>query len=94
MRWIHLVALAVGVGGVGFVVLVLFPSMPALPTEQQGAMGGAVFGRFGPIAWTVMATLMISGILLTLTTTYTRVLIGKLVLVAVWSVPTRACFWA
>lgn len=42
VRWIHLVALAVGVGGVGFVALVLFPSMPVLPTEQQGAMGGAL----------------------------------------------------
>ena len=92
VRWIHLVALAVGVGGVGFVVLVLFPSMPVLPAEQQGAMGGAVFGRFGPIAWTVMATLTITGLLLitnrrplSMTTTYAKVLIAKLVLVAVWA---------
>ena len=55
-------------------------------------MGGAVFGRFGSIAWTVMATLTITGILLianrwplSQTTTYAEVLIAKWVLVAVWA---------
>lgn len=92
VRWIHLAALAVGVGGVGFAVLVLFPSMPVLPAEQQGAMGGAVFGRFGPIAWTVMATVTITGILLlvnrwpfSLGTTFAKVLIVKLVGVTAWA---------
>ena len=92
VRWIHLVALATGVGGVGFAVLVLFPSMPVLPADQQGAMGGAVFGRFGPIAWTVMGTATITGILLlvnrwpfSLRSTFAKVLIIKLVGVTTWA---------
>lgn len=92
VRWIHLVALATGVGGVGFVVLVLFPSMPALPAEQQGTLAGQVFGRFTPIAWTVMATVLTTGILLLanrwpfpLRHTFTKVLIVKLVGAHIWA---------
>lgn len=49
LRWIQLVAIATGVGGVGFAVLVLFPSMPTVTDEtMRGALAGAVFGRFGP----------------------------------------------
>lgn len=93
LRWIHLVAIASGVGGVSFVVLVLFPSMPAVTDEGlRNALAGAVFGRFGPIAWTVMATITLTGVgmvvnrwPLSLKATYTWVLIAKLVLVTVWA---------
>lgn len=93
LRWIHLVAIATGVGGVGFAVLVLFPSMPTVTDEaMRNALAGAVFGRFGPIAWTVMATILTTGILmivnrwpLRLRDRYTKVLIAKLVVVHIWA---------
>lgn len=93
LRWVHLVAIASGVGGVSFVVLVLFPSLPVVPDEaSRDALAGAVFGRFGPLAWTVMATITVTGILLaanrwplSLRTTYGKVLAAKLVLVGVWA---------
>lgn len=92
-RWVHLVAIATGVGGVGFVVLVLFPSMPAVTDEtMRSNLAGAVFGRFGPIAWTVMGTITVTGILmvvnrwpLRLRDRYTKVLIAKLVVVHIWA---------
>lgn len=93
LRWIHLAAIATGVGGVGFAVLVLFPSMAAVTDEtMRGALAGAVFGRFGPIAWTVMATILTTGILMVVNRwplrwrdRYTKVLIAKLVVVHVWA---------
>lgn len=93
LRWIHLVAIATGVGGVGFAVLVLFPSMATVTDEtMRNALGGAVFSRFGTIAWAVMATILTTGILmvvnrwpLRLRDRYTKVLIAKLVVVHVWA---------
>ena len=93
LRWIHVVAIATGVGGVGFAVLVLFPSMGTVTDEtMRDALAGAVFGRFGPIAWTVMGTILTTGILLVinrwplrLRDQYTKVLIAKLVVVHVWA---------
>lgn len=93
VRWIHLAAIATGVGGVGFAVLVLFPSMGTVTDEpMRGALAGAVFGRFSPIAWTVMGTITATGILLVINRwplhwrdRYTKVLIAKLVAVHVWA---------
>lgn len=93
LRWIHLAAIATGVGGVGFAVLVLFPSMAAIGDEaMREALAGAVFGRFTPIAWTVMGTILVTGILmignrwpLRLTDRYTKVLIAKLIIVHIWA---------
>jgi uncharacterized membrane protein len=92
-RWVHLVAIAAGVGGVGFAVLVLFPSMPTVTDEaMRGALAGAVFGRFSVIAWTVMVTILITGVLMVLNRwplrlrdRYTKVLIAKVVVVHVWA---------
>jgi uncharacterized membrane protein len=93
VRWIHLAAIATGVGGVGFAVLVLFPSLPVITDEgMRGAFAGAVFGRFTPIAWTVMGTILLTGILLIanrwplrLRDRYTKVLIAKLIIVHIWA---------
>lgn len=93
LRWIHIAAIATGVGGVGFAVLVLFPSMPVITDEtMREALAGAVFGRFTRIAWTAMGTILITGILmianrwpLRLNDRYTKVLIAKLIIVHIWA---------
>ncbi len=62
VQWIHLTAAVVGIGGMGFLLLVLFPSSRLLATEQRDQLFKAVMGRFRWVSWSVVALLLASGL--------------------------------
>jgi uncharacterized membrane protein len=62
MQWVHLMAAVVGLGGMGFLLLILIPSLGVLSTEQRGALSKAVAGRFRWASWSAMTLLVISGV--------------------------------
>jgi len=62
MQWVHLMAGMVGLGGMGFLLLILIPSLGVLTEEQREALSKAVAGRFRWASWSAMALLLISGI--------------------------------
>lgn len=61
-QWIHVSAAALGVGGMGFLLLVLWPSARVLTPEQRDALLQAVGGKFRWVSWTVILLLIISGL--------------------------------
>lgn len=61
-QWIHLSAAVVGVGGIGFLLLVLLPSARVLTPEQRDLLLQAVGGKFRWVSWTVILLLIISGL--------------------------------
>src|SRR2546426_924551 len=61
-QWIHLTAAVVGVGGIAFLVIVLFPAARVLSLEQRDLLVKAVAGRFRWVTWTVIILLLISGL--------------------------------
>jgi uncharacterized membrane protein len=62
MQWVHLMAAVVGLGGMGFLLLILIPSLGALSAEQREALSKAVAGRFRWISWSAMTLLLLSGL--------------------------------
>ena len=62
MQWVHLMAAVVGLGGMGFLLLILIPSLGVLSAEQREALSKAVAGRFRWASWSAMALLLISGL--------------------------------
>ncbi|MGD0222502.1 MAG: hypothetical protein ABSF71_09195 [Terriglobia bacterium] len=62
MQWIHLMAAIVGLGGMGFLLLILIPSLGVLSMEQRDALSRAVAGRFRWASWSAMLLLLISGL--------------------------------
>lgn len=62
MQWVHLMAAVVGLGGMGFLLLILIPSLPVLSAEQREALSKAVAGRFRWVSWSAMTLLLVSGL--------------------------------
>jgi len=62
IQWVHLMAAVVGLGGMGFLLLILIPSLRVLSTEQREALSKAVAGRFRWAIWSTMTLLVLSGI--------------------------------
>src|SRR5208283_4331004 len=62
MQWVHLMAAVVGLGGMGFMLLILIPSLGVLSAEQREALSKAVAGRFRWASWSAMTLLLISGL--------------------------------
>ena len=62
MQWVHLMAAVVGLGGMGFLLLILIPSLGVLSAEQREALSKAVAGRFRWASWSAMTLLLISGL--------------------------------
>ena len=62
MQWIHVMAAIVGVGGMGFLLLILMPSMQVLNSEQREPLFRAVAARFRWISWSAILLLLVSGI--------------------------------
>ncbi len=62
MQWIHLMAAVVGLGGMGFLLLILIPSLGVLSAEHREALSKAVGGRFRWASWSAMTLLLISGL--------------------------------
>lgn len=61
-QWIHVGTAAIGVGGIGFLIVVLLPSIGAVSPEQREQLVRAVMGRFRWVSWTVILLLLISGL--------------------------------
>jgi uncharacterized membrane protein len=62
VQWIHLMAAVVGLGGMGFLLLILIPSLGVLTQEQREALSKAVAGRFRWASWSAIALLVLSGL--------------------------------
>ncbi len=62
MQWIHLMAGVVGLGGMGFLLLILIPSLGVLGEEQRAKLSQAVAGRFRWASWSAMTLLLITGL--------------------------------
>jgi uncharacterized membrane protein len=62
MQWIHLMSAVVGLGGMGFVLLVLIPSLGVLNPEHREALFRAVSIRFRWVSWSAIGLLLISGL--------------------------------
>ena len=58
-QWVHLMAAVVGLGGMGFLLLILIPSLGVLRPEQRDALSKAVAGRFRWASWTAMLLLLL-----------------------------------
>jgi uncharacterized membrane protein len=62
MQWVHVSAAVVGVGGMAFMLLVLFPSTGFLEEEQRDTLLRSVLGRFRWVSWSVILLLLGSGL--------------------------------
>jgi uncharacterized membrane protein len=62
LQWIHLMAAVVGLGGMGFLILILMPSLGVLNPEQREALSKAVAARFRWASWSAMTLLLLSGL--------------------------------
>jgi uncharacterized membrane protein len=62
VQWVHLSAAVIGVGGMAFMLLVLFPSARVLNDDQRASLLKAVLGRFRWVSWSVIALLLASGL--------------------------------
>jgi uncharacterized membrane protein len=61
-QWVHVGAAVIGVGGMGFLVIVLLPSLRVLNAEQHDQLARAVMGRFRWVSWAVIVLLLASGL--------------------------------
>ena len=62
VQWVHLSAAVIGVGGMAFMLLILFPSAGLLDQDQRDRLLKAVLGRFRWVSWSVIALLLASGL--------------------------------
>ncbi|HET7101442.1 MAG TPA: hypothetical protein VFJ52_09855 [Terriglobia bacterium] len=62
VQWVHLSAAVICVGGIAFMLLVLFPSAGLLDQEQRDRLLKAVLGRFRWVSWSVIFLLLASGL--------------------------------
>ena len=61
-QWVHVSAAVIGVGGMAFILFVLFPSAGVLSEEQRAGLLKAVLGRFRWVSWLVIILLLASGL--------------------------------
>jgi len=61
-QWVHVGAAVIGVGGMGFLIIVLLPSLAVLNQEQRDQVAQVVMGRFRWVSWTVIVLLVVSGL--------------------------------
>ncbi len=62
VQWIHVTAAVIGIGGIGFLLLILMPSLGALGPEQREQFTRTVLGRFRWASWAVILVLVASGL--------------------------------
>jgi uncharacterized membrane protein len=61
-QWVHIGAAVIGVGGIGFLIIVLLPSLSVLSADQRDQLARAVMRRFRWVSWTVIVLLLASGL--------------------------------
>ncbi len=65
LNWLHLLAVVVWIGAMSTNMLVLMPAAKAaLPPPAMGQLLGAIMKRFRVLAYTCMAVLVVTGILM------------------------------
>ncbi len=62
MQWVHLLAAVIGLGGLGFLLLIFIPALGILNSEQRAALSKAVAARFRWASWSAITLLLISGL--------------------------------
>lgn len=62
MQWVHLMAAVVGLGGMGFLLLVLLPSLGVLSPDVRETLFRAVSVKFRWVSWSAIGLLLISGL--------------------------------
>jgi len=62
VQWIHVTAAVIGVGGLGFLLLVLLPSARIFSPERHDLLLKAVMARFRWVAGAVIVLLLTSGL--------------------------------
>ena len=58
MQWIHLVAAVVGIGGLGFIHMILIPASRDLEPEQRDLLFKRVSRKFQYVIWSVVLMLI------------------------------------
>jgi len=64
LKALHLLGVVLWVGGMGFALLVLRPSLSVLEPPQRLALHGQVFARFFKIVWHAMPVILLTGYLM------------------------------
>jgi uncharacterized membrane protein len=62
LQWIHVTAAVISVGGMAFLLLILMPSLGALPPEQRDLLAKRVMDRFRWMIWPAILVLLVSGL--------------------------------
>jgi uncharacterized membrane protein len=62
LQWVHVTAAVIGVGGMAFLLLILMPSLGALPAEQRDLLAKQVMKRFRWMIWSAILVLLLSGL--------------------------------
>jgi uncharacterized membrane protein len=62
LQWIHVTAAVIGVGGMAFLLLILMPSLGALPPEHRDLLAKRVMDRFRWMIWSAVVVLLGSGL--------------------------------
>jgi len=62
LNWLHLVATILWIGGMGFNILILRPSLKALDPKGRVLLASGVLKRFVYLAWISIAALTLTGV--------------------------------
>jgi uncharacterized membrane protein len=62
MRWIHVASVVTLIGGFIYARFVLAPALASVPASEGETVGGAAVRSFRPLLYTVLATVLGSGI--------------------------------
>ncbi len=89
--WLHILAVAVWIGGAFFMIYILSPNLALLQPPDAGKVGGAVGKKFTSIVWSAVVVVALTGLLrmslsgllninILLSTTYGRAMLLKFIL--------------
>jgi uncharacterized membrane protein len=62
IQWVHIMSAVIGLGGMGFMILILIPSLSVLSPEQREALSKAIASRFRWATWSAVTLLLLSGL--------------------------------
>ncbi len=62
VQWVHVSAAVIGVGGMGFLLYMLLPSVNGMLVEQRDYLLKRVLGKFRWVSWAVIILLLGSGL--------------------------------
>jgi hypothetical protein len=62
MRWIHISSVVTLIGGFIYARFALFPALAKVPEPMRGEIGDRAVANFRPLLYTVMATILGSGL--------------------------------